>query len=178
MNEFYEELFGENQPIPELLHSEYHRDPFETCLKCERSLESFRGVYEIQKIYRQGRPIWEHAICSECGEELIQEYSDESLSRIQEFMSKLDLHAEDTETCHLCESSVETGEEHMISALCQKQTMVLSPMILCIDCLDRMNALLSEETRDSWDDFVRENVPGMPAAEEPSPSDVPVPGIG
>jgi len=177
MNEFYDELFGETEPIPDLLHSAYHEAPFESCLKCERPLRSFQGMYEIQKIFRQGRPIWEHAICNRCGEELIQEYSDPSLERIHDFMSRLDLHADEMASCHLCEQSVETGEEHMISALCRQDDMILSPMILCMDCLDRMNEMLSDETRDSWDDFVRNNVPGMPATEEPAPSDVPLPSI-
>ncbi len=178
MSEFLEELFDDSEPIPELLYSDYHKDPFQSCLKCDRSLQDIQGIYEIQKIYRQGRPIWEHAICSECGEDLVQDYSDESLENINEFMAKLDLHSETMKECHLCESGVKTGEEHMISALCRREDMILPPMILCIDCLDRLNSKLSDETRDSWDDFIKENVPGMPAAEDPTPSDVPVPNIG
>lgn len=178
MDNYLHNLFEDNEPIPEILHSDFRKDPFETCLKCERTLDQIEGIYEIQKIYRQGRPIWEHAICSTCGEDLIEDYSDESLARIQEFMSQLDLHEEGMSECHLCSSSVETGNEHMISTLCRNDSMIISPMILCMDCLDHMNSLLSDETRDSWDEFMKDHVPGLPAQEEPTPSDMPMPGFG
>lgn len=177
MDNYLQELFDGDRSIPEILHSDYRKDEFQECLKCERQLQKIPGVYEIQKIYRQGRPIWEHAICSRCGEEMIEEYSDESLDRIQQFMSRVNLREESMEHCHLCESSVNTGNEHMISTICSQDRMIMSPMILCVDCLDQMNELLSSETRDSWDEFVRDHVPGLPAQQEPSPADMPMPGL-
>ncbi len=177
MENYFQQRYDGYQEIPEILHSDFRKGLFEKCLKCERRLQEIPGVYEVQKIYRQGRSIWEHAICSPCGQEMIEEYSDESLSRIHDFMARLDLGRESMSNCHLCESPIETGNEHMISSLCQQDRMVMSPMILCVDCLDQMNSLLSDETRDSWDDFVRDHVPGLPAQQEPTPSDMPMPGM-
>lgn len=166
-------LFGS---IPEILHSTYEKQPFTECISCNRNLDEYGGVYEIQKIYRHSRAIWEHAICSDCGDDLLEDYSDESRQNIRAFMRQVDMFREEMDVCHKCDSEVRTGQEHMIAGICRGEKMMISPLVMCLECLNRMNEQLSTETRDSWDDFMEENVPGLPAAEEPV-SDVPISGI-
>ncbi len=177
MSEFLNPLGDIEDPVPEILYSEYEKGPFTECLNCDRNLDSFDGFYEVQKIFKHDRAIWEHAICSECGDELVEDYSEESLDNIQEFLSRMDMKDDAKDQCHLCEEPVKTGREHMIAALCSGDRMILSPMVMCISCLDQLNETLSSETRDSWNDFVNDNVPSVPASREPQ-SDVPVPGFG
>ena len=73
------------QPIPELLHSVFEKGPFKTCCVCSKVLTDGR-LYEIQKVFKGREAIFEMAICHGCGEEVAQEFSDESKENMKKFL--------------------------------------------------------------------------------------------
>lgn len=167
---------GENSDIPDLLHSSFRQGMFQECIKCDRILQN-ANMYEIQKVFKHGKTIMEHAICRQCGMETVEEsYSDESMKRVQSALSDISMFVANLKNCHLCNCSVETGQEHMVSALCRDTNLVITPMVMCLECMESIQNLLSDETRDNWNEFVENNIPGLPAEKDFTPN-APVPSL-
>ena len=53
-----------------------------------------------------------------------------------------------------------------------RDRLVQPPMVVCTDCAERTQELLSKETRDSFSDFIETHFPGVPAEWEPAPTTV------
>ena len=61
------------------------------------------------------------------------------------------------------------NDEFGLVGMCQGDRLMESAMV-CIDCMEEMHEILSEETRQTWDRFREENFPGVPSDFEPFPA--------
>lgn len=162
-NEYTSGMEEGEEDIPKLLHSSFEKEQFQDCVKCDKSLPE-ANFYEIQKVFKHGKTILEHAICRQCGLKMVEDtYSSESRKRMQSFLSEVAIYEGSLKECHHCDSAVNKGKEHMVSALCRDQQLFLPPMVMCLDCMEKVQEQLSSETRDGWERFIEENIPSLPA---------------
>ncbi len=165
-----------SEPIPEVLFSFYEDRPFKSCTRCGESLSDFPDGYKVSKNFKKGEVIIEYALCMPCVERMLNEASDESKRVLQQFQEER--YREDVsgfDDCALCEKTQMTarGEEFGLTGICQGLNMFDSAMI-CIECMEEMSEVISDETRGKWNRFREENFPGVPGDFEPMP-DKPTP---
>lgn len=158
------------EPIPNVLHSFYEDRPFVSCTRCGESLADFEDGYRISKNFKKGEVLIEYALCMPCLVGMLDEASDESKQRLAEFQEEHYRDVTGFEECALCEQTRDgvRNEEFGLVGVCQGDDMVDSAMI-CIDCMEAMAEIMSEETRRTWDKFREENFPGVPSDFEPFP---------
>lgn len=72
--------------IPPILHSVYANGPFKSCVECETDLAETGLPYAIEKVVRNGEVVFEYALCSSCTMTLVQEFSEESLENIRQYL--------------------------------------------------------------------------------------------
>lgn len=157
--------------IPDILHSFYEERPFLSCTRCGETLRDFDEGFRISKTFKGDEVILEHAMCMPCLTAMLEETSEESKQSLADFHQKHLRDVSGFEECALCEhtlSEVIDGEYSLVG-VCQGSDMIDSAMI-CFDCQEAMNEIISEETRRTWDRFREENFPGVPSDFEPFPS--------
>lgn len=157
------------QPIPEILHSVYEEGPFRTCNVCGAVLTDGR-LYEIQKVYRGEQVVFELAICDRCGETVSREFSEESMEKIKRHLLENFKPSDDAGHCHFCGFPRALIHNFTIVGACTETSLILPSIIMCDNCSESIQELLSRKTRDAHDDFVRDNFPGVPADLDLSPS--------
>ncbi len=158
----------ERRDIPENLHSVYLEGPFTNCISCDKDLISSPQPYEIEKVFKGKEVVFEYAICLDCGKNLMKEFSKESSAASEEYMVKHYQPSSDWEECHLCQSSSEEFSEYSVRAMCQGSQM-LAFIVICHKCMEKMQELISEQTRKTMGDFIENNFPGIPAEFNPAP---------
>ena len=170
-----EEMEVERKPIPEVLHSFYEERPFKICTRCGESLADFEDGFRVSKHFKAGETIIEYALCFPCLHQMIEESSEESKERLMEFQMSRFRNVSGFDECNLCEKTQETARDHEFGlvGICQGSDMLDSGMV-CVDCIEEMSELVSEETRGGWDRFKEENFPGIPADFAPGPVPGPV----
>lgn len=168
--EAWDESWDEDQsePIPELLHSLYLDGPFKQCVECDMPLDEIDSPYSIQKAYRNGEPVVEFALCDACQEALHESFSTETRQKLTEVFEEKATLGLGLEACALCQIDRNATREFNVSAQCFGDRMFFS-LCICIECLLTLNEHVSKKTRDSRNDFMNRNFPGVPAD-----SDVPV----
>ncbi|WP_372369247.1 hypothetical protein [Candidatus Uabimicrobium sp. HlEnr_7] len=164
---FLSHMEREAKPIPQILYSVYSGAPFSNCVSCERHLQESPILYQVQKVFRKKRVIFEYSLCFECQQGLAKEYSQESTEKLQNFFLENYVMTEDMHECHLCQSQ-EVEKEHTLLALCLGEKLLFSSTI-CGLCTEKMQGLLSEQTRKTMGDFIQENFPGVPEELAPAP---------
>lgn len=159
------------EPIPEVLHSFYEDRAFKCCTRCGETLADFKDGYKVSKNFKQGEVIIEYALCMPCLENMMNEASEESRRVLDEYHRKHFRNVSGFDECALCEKTRESarGEEFGLSGICQGGDMLDSAMI-CIDCMETMAEIISDETRGKWNRFREENFPGVPGDFEPMPN--------
>ncbi len=167
-----DEQAPEGGAIPPLLHSFYEERPFLTCTRCGESLADFEEGYRISKNFRRGETIVEYALCFPCLTRLLDESSEESKENLARFQAEHLREVSGFDECAFCERTRATArnEEFGLAGMCRGDRLLESAMI-CIDCIEAMHAVLSEETKRTWDRFREENFPGVPADFEPFPGE-------
>lgn len=174
-----EDIFKDapREPIPEILHSFYEERPFLSCTRCGEGLHDFANGYKVSKNFKQGEVIIEYALCMPCMEGMMNEASEESKRLLQEFQEERFRNVSGFHDCALCEKTQETarGAEFGLMGICQGNDMIDSAMI-CIECMEEMSEIISDETRGKWNRFREENFPGVPGDFEPMP-DKPTPMV-
>lgn len=157
-------------PIPSELHSFYEDRPFVSCTRCGESLKDFSEGFRISKSFKGDEVILESAMCMPCMAAMMEETSEESKKSLEEFHEKHHREVSGFQECALCEQTLDQvcDEEFNLVGVCQGSDMLDSAMI-CNDCQEAMNEIISEETRRTWDRFREENFPGVPADFEPIP---------
>ncbi len=161
------------ESIPSILHSFYEDRPFRVCTRCGESLADFEEGYRVSKNFKKGEVILEYALCLPCLQRMLEESSEESKGRLARFQQeRLRENVSGFEDCAFCETTRADarGEEYGIAGVCCGDRLLDSALI-CIDCIEEMHELLSEETRDVWKRFREENFPGVPADFEPFPGE-------
>ena len=158
------------EPIPEVLHSFYQERPFVSCTRCGESLADFKDGYRISKNFKKGEVIIEYALCMPCLARMLEEASEESKKNLAEFQEKHFRNISGFDECALCvrTKAEARDEEFGLVGVCQGDRMIDSALI-CIDCMEAMHSVLSEETTRTWDRFRQENFPGVPSDFEPFP---------
>ncbi|MEM7699871.1 MAG: hypothetical protein AAF236_15860, partial [Verrucomicrobiota bacterium] len=134
-------------------------------------LADFEEGFRVSKNFKKEEVIFEYALCMPCLNGMMDEASDESKQRLEEFHEE---HARDVSgfsECALCEKTLESSreKEYSLVGVCHGEKMYDSALI-CGDCLDRLAEITSEETRRGWDRFKEENFPGVPGDLEPMPA--------
>lgn len=150
--------------IPREFHSEYEERPFQSCNRCGEMLAEIGNGYQIFKLYRRSEPIYEYALCHPCHSGVVEEFSAESKERLELFhRQRVSLNL-GRWTCAVCGNARgEDGEEEFsISGACLGRRLIHDLMV-CGACRHEMQGLLSRHTREVWERFVDENLPGVPA---------------
>ena len=163
-------------PIPEELWSFYEDRPFKSCTRCGEGLVDFKEGYRVSKVIRGEEVIFEYALCVPCLRRMFDEASEESKQRLFEFQMSRFREVSGFDECALCDHERATMEvkEYGLVGICIGEGLAESNLI-CGDCMEAMSECVSEQTRRSWDRFVEENFPGVPADFEPMPSIGPAP---
>ena len=164
---FLSHMEREAKPIPEILYSVYSGKAFTNCVSCECDLVESLTLYQVQKVFRKKRVIFEYALCFQCQQGLAKEYSKESTEKLQNFFLENYIMTEDMYECHLCQSE-NVEKEHTLLALCLGNKLLFSSTI-CGSCTEKMQGLLSEQTRKTMGDFIQKNFPGVPEELTPAP---------
>ncbi len=185
--------FGPNDPahsLPQCLRSAKDGLPFASCIDCQRVLLGSGMPYALEKVVRDGEVIFEYAICAECTKRLFEQFSEESIEKINEylragpeawqrrlleslFVAQTEPHLRNQEILrlgeplHHCHRCGKTGEgfqaEHTVAGLLAGPRLAAAPLTLCSACTEGADQRLSRHTRDTHEDFVRTRFPGVPA---------------
>jgi len=157
-------------PIPQELYSFYEDRPFLICTRCGEGLYDFKHGYRVSKIYKGEEVIYEYALCTPCLHNIMEESSEESRESLYEFQMSRIRKVSGFDECAMCERAEEATQiaEYSLVGICLGEEIVDSNKI-CGLCMEEMNELVSEKTREGWDRFVEENFPGVPVDFEPFP---------
>ncbi len=173
-------------PIPEELHSLETSQAFDRCFDCKIELLAPPRGYQIHKSYVNGEAIFEIAICTDCSLQLQESFSPASREAIANFyLDHADLakRAAEVETnstadlngwiesCVCCNKARSDTREHTIAAQCFGSHLEynLTPIMMCGECQEQLNSLLSPETRGEYDDWLDRCLPMAPNQDEPAP---------
>jgi hypothetical protein len=149
-------------PIPAELHSVYEGGPFRVCSVCSFPLGA-GCLYEIQKVFRRDRVVFEMALCQHCGEKLCREFSRESTEALKGFLLSNFRPSPESCHCHFCGfPRVLFREGLTLIGACQESSLILPPIVLCGKCEEALQGRISQKTRAVQEDFVRQNFPGVP----------------
>ncbi len=155
--------------IPSELHSFYDKGPFRSCTVCGGDLSS-GCLYEIQKVYRGKEVIFEMAICQTCGEAICQEFSEESMAAMKGFLLSSFKPSRETCHCHFCGFPRPLSSGYTLVAACRASALIVPAIVLCDRCGEKLQARLSKKTKESQEDFIRNNFPGVPAEMDLNPT--------
>jgi len=155
----------ETQPprVPPELFSDYEGRPFQSCTRCGESLKDFDGGFQISKAYRNGECVMEYALCDHCRGAMFAEFSEESKEKLGHFQEER-VHLErGFDQCAVCGVSRDEGpmKEFVVTGLCNGSRLDHG-MLVCGECGDAVQGLISAKTRDTWRRFVDDNFPGPP----------------
>ncbi|UII24496.1 hypothetical protein LVD15_14310 [Fulvivirga maritima] len=178
--------------IPKVFHSFSSEMPFDHCIECDKYLLGDDSEYFIEKAiknyqgFKAQDVIFEYAICLDCAEKLRKQISKESMQSIENyFADNMDLPARMQvmqnnpgnpeawmEKCMLKGESQKDSEEYQIYAHCKGNHMELAhmPYMICGAALDEIAELLSEQTLDELDNFLKNHFGPPPELKELLPS--------
>lgn len=161
-----------SQAIPELLHNEDNHAPHQHCRICNKNLME-GGLYAIQKVFKNypgeehPRALFDFAMCEQCMLEARSELSMESRMRIDQFMlealKKLEDTGEDPSDrfkqgqCTLSGEALKDCREYQVSAVCEGDQILESPICLSEAMLEQIQSLLSEKSREELNRFSENN---------------------
>lgn len=168
-------------PIPKELYSEETEQPFEHCFDCGCHLHESGEGYVIQKAVSNGETVLEIAICENCHKQLQEDYSKETKERIWNFYldkGNLDGRLQRfaalppisikpwVETCTTCNKPLTEASEYVIAAQGIGKHLVFgeTPMMFCGDCMEQLINMLSEKSRDTYNDWIDRCLPSPPEA--------------
>jgi hypothetical protein len=154
--------------------------PFSHCIHCQVPLLEIDAPWLVNKDYFRGECVLEYAICQPCRDRIATRISEDSkaavrqfleheidwAARLAEFMQMPDL-SERFSKCIACRVPRTQMEGYGISVLFDSGGKLVSgplPLLICRSCIGRMTALLSEESRGVWRQFVEEHFCGPPDA--------------
>lgn len=157
-------------PIPAALHSEYEDRPFRHCTRCGESLADVPGGHQVFKRRQAGETTYEYALCHPCHDGLVRRFSVESRSRLEVFYREHVRLDAGLRACAVCGCGRDASADWSLTGLCEGEWL-RHAMAVCGGCLEVMQGLISVETRRVWEEFVNDNLPGIPA-DRLSPSDL------
>jgi hypothetical protein len=166
--------------IPKQLHSDLSDDAFCNCVMCDIDLMASQVPYLIEKAFKRAPDgslytIFEFAICMDCAQKTQDQMSRESLAKIQEYFAertnlierneaKFENEELDFESwvdeCVLSNKRISECDEFQVLATCQGDQMDMGvfPYALSGDEAEKMQELLSAQTKDEMDDFMNRHL--------------------
>lgn len=171
---------GEVGPLLEPLYDPWYR----SCIQCGGALGRDGELYYVERALRSGEPLFEYAMCETCVLGLQDDLSHESRRKITDhWIEYFDVQgrrqrlyasrdpASLVDRCALYGRPREELDEFQIWAWAKGGRLAVddySPGILCPDAVEDIVGLLSRQTRDRLDDFVRDRL-GVPPELESLP---------
>ncbi len=175
--------------IPHDFYSHDTKAPFQQCLVCNCNLASSGAPYFIEKAYRRypefksNDVIYEFAMCFRCAEDMRKSLSQESQTRMNNFieennsnnerkshLANLDPGSTDPwmEKCFITNESIAEQEEYVIYGIFNGDKMMVSdfPYAIGLKAMDALTQLLSNKTLDIMDDFMGKYFTGPPEINE------------
>jgi len=147
------------------------------CVDCGRDLTDPGTTYYVERAIRGGEPMYEFALCETCLFDYEDEFSAESIRAIGDFwlehanLEDRDALVESTENadallerCLLNGGHRDALEEYQVFAWCRDGRLICdagAPGLLSGAVIEELIPLLSRKTRDTMDDFIRDNL-GLP----------------
>jgi hypothetical protein len=175
------------EDIPEEFHSVDTEGPFQTCCVCEKRLVESNEPYLIEKSYKRVNEevehvVYEYAICMECAQDMNGKISKESLSNLQAYfkssLSPMSVvqRMEEREVndkfwyskCMVKGTNRTDTAEYNLCGMFQGDKMLVGefPYIISLEAMEELTELLSDETKDEFDDFKKNLLGGPPELEE------------
>ena len=150
--------------IPEKLYSDKTGKPFENCSVCG---EAFKDqLHFVEKAYHRNlgddahSVIFEYAICENCKREMLREVSQESMMRMQQFMmehqeelDEMRNAAFDLNECSFTGQKLNEMDEFHVVAVIRNGKTEMSPIVFGLHIMEVYQNLLSEKTKEFFDDF-------------------------
>lgn len=160
------------EPIPSQLYNEDSDQKHQHCKICNKDLLDGEP-YAIQKVFKnypdQDKPqtLFDFAMCQSCMNEARAELSKESRQRIDAFMMKglhqLEENGENPESryseqrCTISGAPLSEVKEYQMMAVCQGDKLLDSPVSLSDAMLEKIQELLSPESRRELNRFTENN---------------------
>ncbi len=144
--------------------------PFERCIRCRRDLLSPDCAYLIEKAFKLEEVVFEYALCMDCCQKLGEELSKDSRKRIEAFLEEHILdHGLSAERCMVTGRPVGEFQEHQRMIFCQGRSPAAGQpqLILSGEAAERVQELLSAQTRGFHDRFFRDYLELPPAVQHP-----------
>ncbi len=160
-----------SEPIPEIFHSFQHEGPFEECIECHGKLKG--TTYVVHKSQAKGEVIFEFAMCMKCLVQMHEDFSKLSKERIEGFVEMNRKHFESTEECNFCSTRREECGEFSVAGVFYGDRMIRyqQPSLICSKCSEKVQNLISPQTRKRIDEFIGNCFDGPPGFENPIPTD-------
>ena len=172
-SELKKHLFGniKFEKIPKEFHSDLDKSPFSSCTFCSKDLFNGQDSYMIEKSYKinpnngKRNTSFEYAICLSCNMRKMEAMSKESVKNIQNYMEDnfvledWESQAENNnpfEKCIVTGKLAEDLEEYNIVGQFVGDQMIVGqfPILLSPSIGDEIQELLSQKTKDEFDDFM------------------------
>lgn len=160
------------EDIPDQFHSDLDQKPFCDCTFCGQDLLTAEVNYMIEKSIKvnannnQKHTVFEYAICMDCNKQKMEAMSVESVKNIQQYMETnfvIEEWEEHTESnkdpfskCLVTGVPVEELEEYNIIGQFIGDKMIGGqfPILISPSIGEEIQELLSQETKDEFDDFM------------------------
>lgn len=157
------EELGDYIQVPEEFWSFETGEPMKACRLCGRDLMMEGTNYLIEKAFKNGETIFEHALCLDCYTKCHEEMSDDSKIRIRDyFAERVDMNARHSTLfekhgtkhnrwishCMVKGYPVEECGEYQLYGFCIDKDLVFSgaPYVLSGEVIEEILDLLSSET--------------------------------
>ena len=160
-------------PIPRIFYTK-EGVPFSRCTICNSSLLEDDNSYVIERVFRDSKVVYEYAICSGCKESLDVEISVASMMNISKYMlSHIDIEEremllEDFDNdvrpwlakCLMSGIPRSECSDYQIACECKGTSLIVSfmPFMVSQQSSMELNELLSKETKESFDKYVKEKL--------------------
>ena len=160
------------QDIPSEFYCDSNDSVFEECTFCRKNLLTCSEAYMIEKSFKinpkngKKNTVFEYAICMSCNLKKMNAMSSESVSNIKSYMQE-NFSQEDWELktnsgvnlfekCAVTGKNVEELSEYNIIGQFFSNKMVMGhfPILLSPSIGEEIQELLSQETKDEFDDFM------------------------
>jgi len=183
--------------IPSFFYSYETNVPFKHCTMCNESFTD-SSRYFIEKVFKQNivlnksEIVYEYAICELCATSMSNEISEESKLSITELyeahsenlLRKIDyLHRTEKysidswiDRCSMTGKEVRLCDEYAVNGIVENGCLVYehTPIVISDDFVQKIQEVLSKETKDTFNDFKKQITDCSPSVEDlifsPSPS--------
>jgi len=166
------------EEIPKDFYSDLNQEVFKNCTFCSTDLSAGLVTYLIEKSFKinpsngKKNTVFEYAICSPCNLKKLEAMSEESVENIKQYMSEhfkfleFELSNENIapfSKCVVTGIPVEDLEEYNIVGQFVGDKMIKGqfPVLMSPSIGDEIQELLSQKTKDEFDDFMSK-ITGVP----------------